>query len=103
MLAPMRATVLLLPLLALPALALAGCGVEQADECVRYVACQQAYDEAFGIRPATPTTDYDEGGRCWFGNPNTAEACAQSCQSTADALRDAANAAGQSLDACDGP
>lgn len=99
MLALMRATAL--PL-ALVAFALAGCGVEQPPECARYVACQKAYDEAFGIQPPTDTSDYDDGGRCWFGNPNTAEACVRSCESATEALGEAAVAAGQRLDACEG-
>lgn len=79
---------------------LVGCGGEQAEECERYVACQEAYDEAFGIRPPTPTADYDEGGVCWRA-PATAEACVRSCEITTRSLREAAVAAGQSLPACE--
>lgn len=89
-------------LLAFVALAFAGCGVEQAEECARYVACQAAYDEAFGIRPPTPTSDYDADGVCWHGNPATAEQCAAICASTTESLGEAAAAAGRSLDACEG-
>lgn len=99
MLGAMRARFWIACLLCLPGL---GCGVEQAEECQRYVACQSAYDTAFGVEPPTDTSAYDEGGRCWFGNLETAATCAQTCAHTADALFEAASSAGQSLDACQG-
>ncbi len=88
--------------LTLAVLAVASCGVPQAPECERYVACQAAYDSAFEISPRTPTADYDEGGRCWFGNLETAQTCTRNCLSTTEALGEAASAAGQPLDACEG-
>lgn len=87
---------------AMALLGAASCGVEQPPECERYVACQKAYDAAFGIEPATPSSDYDEGGRCWFGNLETAEACTRNCVRATESLGAAANAAGQRLDACEG-
>lgn len=81
-------------------LAAASCGVEQPEECARYVACQAAFDEAFGIVPATIVSDYDEGGSCWHGNLETADACTRNCASANESLAEAASSAGQPLDAC---
>lgn len=83
-------------------LLLAACGVEQTEECARYVACQAAYDEAFAIRPPTPTADYDESGVCWSGSPATAEQCTSNCERATRSLREAAESAGRRLDACEG-
>lgn len=100
MLAEMRPLVVVL--VVVMSLFVGGCGVDQAPECERYVACQAAYDAAFGIEPPTDTADYDEGGRCWFGNLETAATCAATCESATAALLRAGAAGGQSLAACEG-
>lgn len=100
MLAAMRPLVLV-PLVVM-GLFVGGCGVAQAPECERYVACQAAYDAAFGIEPPTDTADYDEGGACWFGNLETAATCAATCENATAALSRASSAGGQPLDACEG-
>jgi hypothetical protein len=98
MLAPMTRILWLIGALVV---ALVGCGGEQPEECARYVACQAAYDEAFGIRPPTPTDDYEDNGVCWVSTPATAEACVQNCERATKSLREAASSAGKNLSACD--
>lgn len=66
------------------AVALAGAACGPSDVCVRYVACQKAYDAT------VDTSAYDNGGSCW-GALQTAEACSAQCKQALDALAEVPN------------
>jgi hypothetical protein len=80
-----------------------GCGVPPSDECVQYVACQDAYDETFNIRVeegGIDTRDYEPGGACW-ADLTTAQTCTDNCTRAIESLRTAAAEGGETLDACE--
>lgn len=86
--------VALAPLLA----AVAACGGPQDEACARYVDCQRAYDEAFGLQP-TDVTPFEEGGQCWI-NEQTRSQCHDTCVIALEELRRAARDAGHDLAEC---
>ena len=78
------------------------CGVPPTDACIRYVECQNAYDEEFGILPdqgGVDTTDFEPGGDCW-ADASTSQTCTDSCTRAIESLRTAAVEAGSDLQAC---
>lgn len=77
-----------------------GCGVGQSEPCQRYVACQRAFDDQFGITPGTDTADFEEAGRCWGSSFGLADRCTAMCEEARAALLEAAAAANTDLDAC---
>lgn len=80
--------------------ALAGCGPRVVDPaCETYIACQAAFDDAAGVRPADTST-YTEAGDCWAGDPRTADRCVAECTESTDALRAAASDLDLDLTAC---
>lgn len=78
---------------------LAGCGIEQSDECRQYIACQQEYDEAAQTGP-TEFSDYEGDGVCWQSAENAAT-CTDRCTEALAALRDAAANANLDAPSCE--
>ena len=60
--------------------AVCACGPSQV--CRDYVRCQEAYDAN------VVTTPYQDGGACWVGTLQTADACTAQCAVALDALRE---------------
>ena len=77
-----------------------GCGIEQADECRQYIACQQEYDEAAQTGP-TEFADYESDGVCWQSAENAAT-CTDRCTEALAALREAATNANIEAPSCEG-
>ncbi len=74
------------------------CAAEPSAQCLTYVACQQAYDEATGNAPVD-VTQYQSGGACWDSAENAAR-CTADCGAGLDLLTDAAATEGLELPAC---
>lgn len=84
---------------ALVTLTTVACAVEQSDECRRYVACQQEYDEAAQTGP-TDVADYETTGVCWASAENAAT-CTDRCNEALAALREAAANANIDAPSCE--
>ena len=66
--------------------------------CVRYVACQQAFDDAAGLDPVDVAA-YDVDGSCW-ATAEFAARCDLECTDAVASLRAASDAAELRVDEC---
>lgn len=82
----------------LPVLVAAGCLPKPAPVCLRYVACQAAWDAATEAEPKD-TSAYAEGGACW-GDTASAAQCDLDCTEAVQALTAAAASLHLDLPAC---
>lgn len=75
----------------------------RSDNCIQYVACQEAYDEAAGLDDgdSPDVTAYDDpDGACWQ-SPEAAARCDDECSDAVVSLRAAAEASSLRVEECD--
>ena len=77
------------------------CGpIAPSPACVRYVACERAYEEAAGVQPVDVAA-YEPEGSCW-ANEAFANVCAAECKDAVESLAAASSAANLGVVACEG-
>ncbi len=89
------------PSVALLLVCAVGCDREVDVACERYIACQQAYDEATGVPPAD-TSFYQLDGACWnVGDARARDRCIVECTENTAILKEAADELGVDVADCE--